>query len=165
MSQTTDKTKEVTRKMPNLNGALKMIERGSNVRHAMIENGYNHNTAKTGMAGRPKAVMDKILKAKEVYESKFIKKALKSGGSGDQIAVRLLMSVHGKDDFNSTNAIKEYNRVMLRSNDKSAVTINQGIFLVPGSTRDQTWEEEVDKAKAIIVNPLEKNHSKPSNGE
>ena len=77
--------------------------------------------------------------------------------TGGNVAKRLSKTVFSDDDFNSTAAIREHNRMMQRA-DNAAPAVNVGVFIIPPTAPGPAWT--VQSAKVIDITPKKRSANK-----
>ena len=126
--------------------AGKLIRKGMAVSNAMLKAGYSPTYSMGNTRGKTTAVL--IQKEREDYIMEYFSGSRKNLMTGGNVAKRLAKTVFSDDDFNSTAAIREHNRMMQRA-DSVAPAVNVGVFIIPPTAPGPAWS--VQSAKVIDI--------------
>ena len=126
--------------------AATLIKKGTNPVNALLKAGYAPSYAYKHHKG---GAIDKLIQEeRSAYIADYFQGSRKNLLTGGNVAKRLAKTVFSDDDFNSTAAIREHNRMMQRA-DNAAPAVNVGVFIIPPTAPGPAWS--VQSAKVIDI--------------
>jgi hypothetical protein len=138
---------------PRQRKAYNLVRKGYGKREAMAKAGYKPTYIAEGGGCKSRLGLTKLLqRAEEQFYQSLLKGNQKNGFTGELVSNRLMKTITGRNDFNSTHAIKEMGRLMFRRSDKnSSINIHAENVVIPAlhcsdwSNKAVSYQQEVEE--------------------
>ena len=137
-----------------------LVENGKETVPALIEAGYSKSVAARQKHGS-KLIQKVIEEGRQKFESDYLLACEKSNLTGKPIAERLSKTIYGKDDFNSTNAIKVHmGFVSKMATNKQGYKQSQGNIIIPITINAPDWNKAGNRSGKVVEAELVKDNTK-----
>ena len=124
------------------------VLKGDNISTALVKAGYSKNNWPT----RSKKLGKALEEVRAKFNQDYLNECAKQSFTGATVADRLIRTSKGKDDFNSTNALKVHMAYIQKITEKEQEYSQfQGQIIIPVQINVREWNKPSNQVEAELI--------------